>query len=149
MGADSNDRAAITGLVFRYAERLDEGDLDGVARLFAQGTFRSSLGGHYEGAGAVLAALQRAVILHDGRPLTKHVTTNLVVELDEEAGTATGRSYFTVFQATPTLALQPVIAGRYHDRFVRADGGWRFADRFVHVDLTGDLSQHVRGGSPR
>ena len=55
----------------------------------------------------------------DGTPRTKHVTTNLIVEVDDDAGTATGRSYFTVLQAVPGLPLQPIVAGRYHDRFVR------------------------------
>ena len=53
------------------------------------------------------------------------------------------RSYFTVFQATPALPLQPIIAGRYHDRFARADGTWHFADRRIFMDLVGDLREHL------
>jgi len=49
-----------------------------------------------------------------------------------------------VLQATPTLALQPVLAGRYHDGFRRVGGAWRFAERRIHLDLVGDVSQHVR-----
>jgi 3-phenylpropionate/cinnamic acid dioxygenase small subunit len=140
-------RDAIAALIYGYAERLDDGDLDGVARLFAHATFRSSAGGRYTGTEQVREALRRALVLHDGRPRTKHATTNLVVEVDEAVGTATARSYFTVLQATPTLPLQVVIAGRYHDRFERVDGGWRFADRLVLIDLEGDLHEHVRGRS--
>ena len=84
----------------------------------------------------------------DGTPRTKHVTTNLIVEVDEEAGAATCRSYFTVFQQVPALALQPVIAGRYHDRFVRYDDSWRFAERRFYIDLVGDLSQHLLAPLP-
>jgi hypothetical protein len=72
------------------------------------------------------------------------VVTNLTVEVDEASGTATARSYFTVLQATATLPLQAVVAGRYEDRFARVEGTWRFADRLVHTDLVGDVSQHVR-----
>ena len=80
----------------------------------------------------------------NGTPLTKHVTTNLIVEVDLSAGMAVGRSYFTVFQAVPgSLPLQPVIGGRYRDRFELADGKWRFAARHMIVDLVGDLSQHL------
>jgi hypothetical protein len=80
----------------------------------------------------------------NGTPHTKHVTTNLMVNVDEEAGTATARSYFTVLQALPdSLALQPIIAGRYHDRFEKVDGAWRFSERRMLVDLVGDLSQHL------
>jgi 3-phenylpropionate/cinnamic acid dioxygenase small subunit len=82
----------------------------------------------------------------DGTPRTKHVTTNCIVEVDGD--TATCRSYFTVFQQTDVLALQPVIAGRYHDQFLRVhDGQWRFSRREISIDLTGDLREHLYGAS--
>jgi 3-phenylpropionate/cinnamic acid dioxygenase small subunit len=143
-GVRSSSRQAIEGLLFAYAERLDEGDLEGVADLFAHGVYRSDRGGEYRGAQAVLDMLRATVVLYDGTPRTKHVITNVVVEIDDERGTARARSYFTVFQATPALVLQPVIAGRYRDTFEREAGAWRFSERFIHVDLVGDLSQHVR-----
>ena len=136
-------RAAIAALVHAYAERLDAGDLDGAAHLFTDATYRSGKN-TYQGAPAVLAALRRAIILHDGNPRTKHLTTNLTIEVDEAAGTGTARCYFTILQATPTLPLQVIGAGRLHDRFVRAGDGWRFADRLLFIDLTGDVSQHLR-----
>ena len=137
--------AAIAALVYTYAERIDAGDLAGVAALFADGIYGSDRGGRYEGAAAVREVLTRLVKLHDdGTPRTKHVTTNLVVELDDRAGSAIARSYFTVLQQTPAIPLQVIVAGRYHDRFVRADGHWRFAERLVYMDLVGDLSDHLR-----
>jgi hypothetical protein len=66
------------------------------------------------------------------------------VEVDEAAGTATCRSYYAVFQATPTLPLQAICAGRYHDAFVRMDGQWHFSERdYALLDLVGDVSQHL------
>jgi hypothetical protein len=44
----------------------------------------------------------------DGTPRTKHVTTNITINVDDAAGTATSRAYFTVLQALPGLALQPI-----------------------------------------
>jgi hypothetical protein len=132
---------AIESLIYLYAERLDAGDLAAVAALFTHATYRSDRGGHYAGRDAVLAVLRRRVRLHDGVPRTKHVTTNVVVEVDGAAATA--RSYFTVLQAADGVPLQPIIAGRYHDRFELADGAWRFADRLILVDLVGDLRAHL------
>jgi hypothetical protein len=43
----------------------------------------------------------------DGTPRTTHVTTNPAIEVDDEAGTAVSRSYFTALQALPELALHP------------------------------------------
>jgi len=69
------------------------------------------------------------IVYADGTPRTRHIVTNVVIEVDEQAGTAVSRSYFTALQALPDLALQPIASGRYHDRFERHDGHWRFAER--------------------
>ncbi len=86
----------------------------------------------------------RLIVYDDGTPRTKHVTTNVAIEVDEEEGTAVSRSYFTALQALPDLALQPIVSGRYQDRFERRDGQWRFVERRVRTDLVGDVSRHLR-----
>jgi 3-phenylpropionate/cinnamic acid dioxygenase small subunit len=136
-------RDAIADLIHTYAERLDGGELDGVAALFAHAAYGRPGGPVRHGAPEVRAALE-VVRLHDGSPRTKHVITNLIVEVDEAAGTATARSYFTVLQATPALPLQPILAGRYHDRFHQSPHGWRFTERLIHLDLIGELREHLR-----
>jgi 3-phenylpropionate/cinnamic acid dioxygenase small subunit len=135
-------RDAIADLIHVYAERLDAGDLDGVASLFADATYGRAGGPARRGAAEVRAALA-VVKLHDGSPRTKHVITNVIVEVDDAAGTAAARSYFTVLQATASLPLQVILAGRYHDRFERIRSAWRFSERTIHVDLAGDLREHL------
>jgi len=126
-----------------YAERLDAGDLDGVAALFAHATWRSPARTEpLRGAEQVRHAYH-GVLLYDGIPATRHVITNLVVEI-EPPDRARARSYFTVLQARPGFPLQAVICGRYHDAFELVDGAWRFADRLILPDLIGDLSRHLR-----
>ena len=83
------------------------------------------------------------LILDDGTPKTKHITSNAIIEVDEEAGTATCRSYYTVLQATDDLPLQPIVTGRYHDTFHRVAGEWWFDTRVMFIDQTGDLSHHL------
>ena len=134
----------ISALIHRYAECIDDGDLEAVSRLFEDATYRGDGGGVYRGAAAVLDVLRRMVVLYDGVPRTKHVTTNIVIDVDETAGTARAQSYYTVFQATENLPLQPIVAGRYHDTFACVDGAWRFTDRLIFIDLRGNLSQHLR-----
>lgn len=143
------DTHAVEALIVTYAERVDLGDFAGVGALFADATYRAANGDDVsvaEGAAAVTAQFEALVRVHpDGTPRTKHVTTNVVVDLgpDGDPDVATSRCYFTVFQQTEALALQPIIAGRYHDRFVRVDGVWRFADRLIFSDLIGDLRHHL------
>jgi hypothetical protein len=135
---------AIENLIYTYAERLDLGDLAGVAELFRHGRIQAGPGMVFEGIAAVRAMYDGATRLYyDGTPRTKHLTTNVTVEVDDDAGTGRAHSYYTVFQQTEALPLQPIVAGRYHDTFHRVDGQWHFDTREIFVDLTGDLSQHL------
>ena len=139
----TNERA-IEALLYEYAERLDRGDFAGVGALFRDGTFGGRDNPRRHGAAAVQAALETLVRRHDdGTPRTKHVTTNVRIAVDATAGTASASSYFTVLQQTATLPLQTIAAGRYSDRFVCADGTWRFAERVIDMDLVGDLREHL------
>ena len=141
----SDDWHAIETLIMTYAERVDLGDFAGVADLFDGATYRSALGDDVmvqEGRDAVLNTFETLVRRYpDGTPRTKHVTTNVMVEVDGD--TATARSYYTVMQQSEVLALQPIICGRYHDAFAKQGGAWRFTDRLIFSDLIGDLSQHL------
>ena len=133
----------IRALLDAYCERLDAGDFDGVADLFRHGVFRSPRGTNLEGAAAVRSQYDAVILYDDGTPRTKHVLGTVMVEVDDDAGTGSARSAFTVFQAVDGPP-QPVLTGRYHDQFERVDGAWCFRERFVHPDLEGDLSRHMR-----
>jgi len=133
----------IEALVYGYAERIDAGDMEGVVDLFAHATWRSTLTGQVLRERAEVKAVYDRIALYDGSPRTKHLMTNLV--LDIEGSSATGRSSFTVLQGiVPGERLRVVVAGRYFDRFERGPDGWRFADRLFVLDLGGDQSQHFR-----
>ena len=140
--ADSRDE--IRDVMLRYARFTDLGDHDAVGEIFTHGPFRSSLGSAHSGA-QMAENRKRRLLLHDGSPGTRHMTTNIMVDVDEDAGTARARSYFTLFQATPTMRLRLLGSGRYYDQFERIDGGWWFTDRLTMLDTRGDLTQHIRG----
>ena len=141
---------AIHNLLFRYAELIDAGDFDGLADLLGGAAIGSGdAGPTLTGHDAVLAMFTSTTRRYpDGTPGTKHVTTNVILELDEETGSAAARSYFTVLQAVPGLPLQPILAGRYHDRFASDGGSWHFTERRYLIDLTGNLSHHTLGPLP-
>ena len=139
---------AITTLIYTYAERIDAGDFDGVAEIFAHATLTfEGLGEAVEGRDAIAALYARTTRRYeDGTPRTKHVMTNVMVDVDDEGdgGSASSRSYFTVFQAVPgELALQPVIAGRYRHGYESVDGHWRVTSMHIMIDLMGDLGHHM------
>ncbi len=139
----------IENLLYTYADRIDRGDFDSVAELFTHGRIEGVEGGGpetvFEGRDRVRALYGMTTRIHaeTGTPRTKHLCTNAIIEVDEEAGTATAQSNYLVCQATPELPLQVVVTGRYRDRFRRIDGRWWFDTRTMYVDQSGDLSHHL------
>ena len=140
---------AITNLLATYAHYIDTGDLDGAARLFTHARIKVGVGpggATLIDSKALLEVWRDNIIIHaNGTPRTKHVITNANIDVDESGGVATCHSYYTVFQQLEGFALQPIIAGRYHDVFEHVDDAWRWSFRdYSLVDLVGDLSQHLR-----
>ena len=141
-----DDSRLIENLIYTYADKIDGGDLEGVAEMFSDAEIVApAQGSRTAGYDEVLAMYQQACRIYQppGTPLTKHITTNVIIEVDEAGATASSRSYFTVVQATEILPLQPIISGRYRDEFARKDGDWHFTRREMHVDLIGDCSAHL------
>jgi 3-phenylpropionate/cinnamic acid dioxygenase small subunit len=136
----------VENLLYTYAARIDAGDFDGVGELFTYGRVIGAIDSPpFEGRDGVRAMFEASTRRYDdGTPRTKHVTTNAIIEVDDGAGTASARSYYTVLQQTDELPLQAIIAGRYADTFQQVDGAWWFDTRRMYVDLVGNLKHHLK-----
>lgn len=149
----SSSEVAITNLLYRYGEMVDAGRFEQLAaEMFAHAEFIVAPPPAKRLDGQAMARLLVSTTIRypDGTPRTKHVLTNPIIEVNESAGTALCRSYYTVLQQTDLLPLQPVVSGRYRDRFRRIEGEWWFTERdYTMVDLIGDVSQHLRIDLPR
>ena len=140
---DTTDYIAIQNLIHLYPRYLDAGDLVDVGNLFAHADV------YYEGreepvhcdAAAITNIMKQFVQLYEGRPRTRHIVSNLILESDAP-NSASASSTLVVFQQTADFPLQAIITGDYHDRFAKVDGQWRFAQRRISNDLYGDLSAH-------
>jgi 3-phenylpropionate/cinnamic acid dioxygenase small subunit len=137
-------RLTITELLYRYAELIDAGDFDGVGQLLARATFAGTRSPHTSGAEAIAKLFAATTRRHPetGTPRTRHLVLNPIIEIADD-GTATARSTFCVVQATDTVPLQPIVAGRYFDSFSCDDAGWYFTARQVDVEMIGDVSAHL------
>src|ERR1700681_3740429 len=148
MSSAPEDRLAITDLLYRYAELIDAGDFDGVGELLARSTFAGTRSAKTAGASAIskLFAVTTRRYPETGTPRTRHLVLNPVVEVGDDGTTATARSTFCVVQATDTVALRPIVVGRYFDTFSRDPencAGWYFTAREVDVEMIGDVSAHL------
>ncbi len=138
-----NPSIAIPNLLYRYAEAFDQGDFAAAAALFGHGALIAG-GQRVAGTEAITAMWRQWVRLYDGRPLTRHVTTNPIITLADDGLTASCRSTWTLLQAAPGLPLQVIASGTYHDRFAVIDGAWHFTERaYGPIDLMGDTRAHL------
>jgi 3-phenylpropionate/cinnamic acid dioxygenase small subunit len=140
----ANPAIDIPNLLYRYAEAFDDGDFECAARLFDHGHLIAG-GACIAGSDAIVAMWRQWVYLYDGKPHTRHITTNPIIDIADDGQSAACRSQWTVVQATEGFALQPVASGRYLDRFALIDGAWHFTERtYGQVDFLGDTSAHMR-----
>jgi ketosteroid isomerase-like protein len=127
--APVSSERAIENLISSYAFRNDDADFAGLGELFADAVF--ALDGAAAHGREEIETLARTIIevRPDGRSATTHEITNLMIEVDEEAGTAVSHAYWTLYQTVSGTPRQPILSGRYVDRFERRDGKWRFTER--------------------
>ena len=142
----STSAVHIANLLYTYAEMIDGGDLEGAAALFRHARIKGRDREQLLDAAGILAQWKRYIKIYpDGTPRTRHLITNPIIDIDEETGTATSRSCYTVVQSAEGFPLQAIASGRYHDKFERMEGTWRFSYRdYSLLDMVGDLSFHLK-----
>jgi len=134
---DVTDEMAITALVHSYALLVDASDVDGVAALFEHATWRSDARDVVRRGSAEVRPVYEQLFASMGASRTKHLLTNLTVEVEAEAMAASSRCYWSVLRSDGDNRLAISLSGQYSDRFAKVDGRWRFADRLITTDLVG------------
>jgi len=115
----TSDRDEIENLLARYCETYDAGDFATYAALFRHGRVAGPTGA-FETPEEIVAYHTKNCRLYDGRPLTRHVTTNIEVHVGDDGQTASSRCYVTIFQATPSFPLQVIFVGSTSTRSRRS-----------------------------
>ena len=82
-------REGIERLLFAYCDGIDRGDLVATSELFGtDGLYGQVDGPAACGASQVLAAMQYSVHMYNGVPRTRHIVTNIVIDLNDDQITA-------------------------------------------------------------
>jgi 3-phenylpropionate/cinnamic acid dioxygenase small subunit len=146
----------IRNLIHRYAEGIDTGRFDVWEELFKHAEILVAFGDNEPttiASGGDLSVMTQGIIIYgDGTPRTRHLVSNIIIEVDGASGKATARSYNTTLQQVPGRPIEIIATARYFDSFELADDAWRFRKRIIrhssidgfHRDFTGDMSRHVR-----
>ena len=142
-----NDSEKIRALCHKYAELVDLAEFAAVGQLLGQGSLTRVRPGVPDetshGAEQIAAFYTDHVQLHAGAPGTRHLITNLTVDVSDDGSAAQASSYFTVLQCLPGFPLQIIATGRYADSFEKG-ADWHFTNKAVTADFVGDFSWHAK-----
>lgn len=138
-----SDTERIAALVHSYARLLDEGDVEGVVALFERSTWRSLPNGSVLRGSDEVRPVYENLRAQGGGQQTKHLITNLSIDVEPDSNTASSHCDWTVIQGAPGRRIDITLSGQYTDTFEKVNDRWRFTDRLISVDLGGEPSNPV------
>jgi hypothetical protein len=123
------DRTAITDQMFRYARATDWLETERHRDVFVDDcVFASPHSGDVLGIDAVVDWMNRALAPIEA---TQHLIGNIAITFTGD-DTADAISYVQAWHRfREHTRADMILWGEYHDRWVRADGTWRIAERRV------------------
>ena len=117
----NDDIQAIKNLIFAYAEAFDLGDFDAAVGLFRDASVQVA-GADVELRGEEARLLLTGMVqTYEGIPRTKHLTTNVVVEI-EDGGALRGRTS-SLFRRSTVSHCSPSFLAAGTTRSRRSTGG--------------------------
>lgn len=126
MALSVEDKFEIQELAVRYANAMDDGDLNAWLSTWDENGIWEGGIGRYEGA-----ALRNLLTDLGARIQGKrHVMTNFVIS--EVDSTVNLKSYLLVFERE--TGTKCVATGVYNDKLTKVGGEWKFAHRTVKLD---------------
>lgn len=137
--ADESSYGEIVNLEHRFIETLDQRDYAALATMFTNGTLviaRPDLAEPPSGTGEAAVAEMLTATLPPPSPTAfgRHIASNLIVEIDERAGTATARMYTAAYLVVQGRPAHFLGVGHHEDRFERIDGAWQFTEKVITGD---------------
>jgi ketosteroid isomerase-like protein len=131
--ASVQDWFAINNLFIRYATSLDKGDIDGVISCFTEdGTIDSPIFGAYAGHEGIREFAERTATALQVRGIQfRHIVSNLVIDVEGNAATAT--CYLLDF-ATREGNTELLSPGRCNCNLRKIGDVWQISSRTVTMD---------------
>jgi hypothetical protein len=129
---------------------LEDGDFARVAELLADATFGADIIGPkaFRGRDEIRAQYERTNVTYPDRGrATKEIYSNVLIDVDIDAGSAHSTTSYTVAQQPPDEPFALLVAGRYEDGWKLVSDRWTWADRYIRVQYRNDLARHMHVGS--
>ncbi|HIG70484.1 MAG TPA: nuclear transport factor 2 family protein [Myxococcales bacterium] len=138
------DRREIDDLLIRYATAVDTKDWDLWETCFTEDAFVD-----YESAGGIKGKrpevrswLEKTLVMF---PMTQHVVSNRVVEIDGD--NATARSVFYNPMGLAQGESRQMLffdGGYYNDKLIKTDAGWKIVQRIEESSYSTRLSEVMK-----
>lgn len=131
------DIEAIRRLIYRYSFYVDRREFELLGDLLAEAVFRLTWESEGVETGEIVGKAEieawYANHLKNRRP-SRHVITNVVIDVAEDGDSATAEAYITSVGYDPEPP--PVLlSGHYEDRFEKRDGEWLFTQKYCVMEL--------------
>ena len=121
-----DDQAEIRHLMARYAHCADDRDARGRAALFAVDAHYFAGANELVGPAAIEAEIAARAASQPPERKTKHLLGNSAIDIHgDEAEVFT--DYVLLIRTNDSSPWETRGTGRYHDRFVKRDGRWFYA----------------------
>ena len=138
--------------IYRMGYALERGDFELVGELLRHASFGADRLGRRirKGKQEIRDQYLNTNITYPGHGrATRELYTNVLIEIDLEAGTAKSTTAYTVAQQIPNGVdrFELLVAGRYEDEWAVVEGEWQWTDRFIVVQFKNDLDGHMASGS--
>jgi hypothetical protein len=138
--------------IYRMGYALERGDFAAVGRLLRHATFGADRIGRaaFRGEDEIREQYERTNRTYPGHGrATREIYSNVLVDVDLDAGTAESTTAYTVAQQVPDSGrpFELLVAGRYEDRWALIDGEWYWIDRYIVVQFKNDLDAHMHSGT--
>ncbi|OZE81553.1 nuclear transport factor 2 family protein [Rhodococcus sp. 14-2483-1-1] len=131
----SEDRVAITEVLYRYARAVDRKDFESLRRCY----FPDAVDHHGGYVGTIDGLIEDIELRHRTIDSSMHFITNVIIDLEPSEQVADVESYCLCYlrqesEIGSSTHVLTTVKCRYVDRFERRDSEWRIADRVVVFD---------------
>ena len=146
----SNDVVEIEQTLTAYCHRVDLGNADEVAELFASDALLlPKYDGEYRVEGRA-AVREWYAYYHDnfraGVKHLKHLIHSVSIEVDGDQ--ATGVCYLTAYLISKEDGMAYQAQGTYFDQFVKIEGAWLIKQREINVEFLTQCGQPIEQLEP-
>lgn len=130
----------ITNLEHQFLRELDRRNLAGIAAMFVQGTLEMTIPGRPNplsgtGEAAVMQLLKSVLPANPAGTYGRHAASNLIVDLDEIAGTATAQLNSSLVLIREGKPAHFMGLGRHEDELKLIENRWWFARKTIIGDV--------------